>query len=258
MPHDNSGPRTPDISTMSIQQLKSFITSRGLIWADCIEKRELQSRAMLAANTSQAQADRSRNTTAEPASEHRAQHHRGRRGARHGMGNHGKGRGTHHGNHGKGRGTGVRLKVDLSEDSEYTAFKEARLRDFKTKRRQARAAQAAARLPDSPEVRQLAQDALEDPQARFQLRAMCSALDDNQDEDGACNNTLAADSLDEDCPICLEALSDAVKVITLGCAHRCCLECWWLWEECCSAKNESATCPLCREETAVTSQHLSA
>ena len=49
----------------------------------------------------------------------------------------------------------------------------------------------------------------------------------------------------EDCPFCLEDLKERSEseVITLGCCHRACTECWRNWQQIQGAR---AFCPLCR------------
>jgi len=51
---------------------------------------------------------------------------------------------------------------------------------------------------------------------------------------------------DDDCPFCLEALSDLDQneVHTLGCCHKSCKDCWNNWK---NLKGNQAFCPLCRQ-----------
>ena len=64
----------------------------------------------------------------------------------------------------------------------------------------------------------------------------------------AINTRLQLLSSDADCPVCLESLGDAADVTALGCAHRCCSECWTQWSMQCQQTHTTPFCPLCRQE----------
>jgi len=50
---------------------------------------------------------------------------------------------------------------------------------------------------------------------------------------------------DDDCPFCLEPLNEVGNVVTLGCCHKTCKECWDNWQE---IRGRAAFCPLCRQD----------
>jgi len=50
---------------------------------------------------------------------------------------------------------------------------------------------------------------------------------------------------DDDCPFCLEPLSEIGDPVVLGCCHKACRECWEHWQE---IKGRNAFCPLCRQD----------
>lgn len=52
-------------------------------------------------------------------------------------------------------------------------------------------------------------------------------------------------SNDDDCPFCLEPLSEIGDPVVLGCCHKACRECWEHWQE---IKGRNAFCPMCRQD----------
>lgn len=84
---------------------------------------------------------------------------------------------------------------------------------------------------------------------RWFVHGMCRAACKNQrmldGVLGGITSKLELLASQSDCPVCLEAFGDTRKATTLGCAHKCCEECWASWS---AVAGHRAVCPLCRHE----------
>lgn len=85
--------------------------------------------------------------------------------------------------------------------------------------------------------------------AKWFVHGMCEKAHDNSQKISRVLSLLRTrmellqNDLEGDCPFCLEALADR-EVITLGCCHRSCQDCWDFWVQ--IKGPGGAFCPLCR------------
>ena len=85
--------------------------------------------------------------------------------------------------------------------------------------------------------------------AKWFVHSMCEKAHENSQKIGSVLSILRTrlellqKDEDGDCPFCLEALAEK-EVITLGCCHRSCQDCWDFWVQ--IKGPGEAFCPLCR------------